>query len=253
MCDVVQYCIVVGLLGWFTFRGAQQLGYDWQWYRVSQYFITSVDGVWVFGPLLTGLWVTFQITAASLGLALCIGLATVLLRKSSSFVGHGLAVGYVELIRNTPLLIQLFIIYFVIAPVLGMERFSSAVLALSMFEGAYISEIFRAGIQSVPPGQWEASFSLGMPVSWTYREVILPQAVRYVLPPLTGQAITLVKDSALVSTIAIYDLTMQGQAIIAETFLTFEIWFTIAAMYLAVTLSLSLLVHMLKRRYSYEL
>jgi polar amino acid transport system permease protein len=121
-------------------------------------------------------------------------------------------------------------------------------LALSLFEGAYTSEIFRSGILSVARGQHEAARSIGLTAYHTYRFIIIPQAVRTVLPPLTSQAISLIKDSALVSTIAIYDLTMQAQALIAETYLTFEIWFTVAAMYLVITISLSVLVSFLERR-----
>ena len=146
---------------------------------------------------------------------------------------------YIEAIRNTPLLIQIFFIYFVLGPLLGLERLPAAILSLSLFEGAYIAEIFRSGILSVPRQQIEAAYSLGLGPFATYRHVILPQAVRTVLPPLTSQAISLIKDSALVSTIAIYDLTMQAQAIIAETFLTFEIWLTVAALYLVITCTLS--------------
>jgi len=135
--------------------------------------------------------------------------------------------------------VQIFFIYFVLAPVLDISRFASAVMALSLFEGAYASEIFRAGIVAVASAQWEGAFSLGLNRWQVYRLVILPQAIRKMLPPLTGQAVSLVKDSALVSTIAIYDLTMRGQEIIAETYLVFEIWFTIAVLYLVLTISLS--------------
>jgi polar amino acid transport system permease protein len=133
--------------------------------------------------------------------------------------------------------------------VLGLNRFCSAVLALSLFEGAYASEIFRAGIVSIARGQWEAAYSLGLSGYHTYRHIILPQAIRRILPPLTSQAISLIKDSALVSTIAIYDLTMQAQALISETYLTFELWFTVALMYLAVTVTLSLVVAVMERRF----
>jgi polar amino acid transport system permease protein len=131
---------------------------------------------------------------------------------------------------------------------LDISGFVSAVLALSLFEGAYASEIFRAGIVSIQRGQWEAAFSIGLNRYRTYRFVILPQALRHILPPLTSQAISLIKDSALVSTIAIYDLTMRGQAIIAETFLVFEIWFTVAAIYLSITLLLSATVSFMEKR-----
>jgi polar amino acid transport system permease protein len=150
-----------------------------------------------------------------------------------------------ELIRNTPLLVQLFFIYFVFAPVLGIGRFTAGVLALSLFEGAYASEIFRAGIVSIDKGQWEAAHSLGLSAIHTYRYIILPQAIRRILPPLTSQAVSLIKDSALVSTVAIYDLTMQAQVIISETFLTFEVWFTVAAIYLVLTVVLSTIADIL--------
>jgi polar amino acid transport system permease protein len=126
------------------------------------------------------------------------------------------------------------------------------VLALSLFEGAYAAEIFRAGITSIHRSQWEAAYSLGLSVSHTYLRVVLPQAIRRMLPPLTSQAISLIKDSALVSTIAIYDLTLEGQVIVSETFLTFEIWFTVAAIYLLLTVSLSFAVNTMDRRLRVE-
>ena len=125
-------------------------------------------------------------------------------------------------------------------------------MALSLFEGAYASEIFRAGIVSVHRGQWEAAFSIGLNNYQTYRLIILPQALRRILPPLTSQAVSLIKDSALVSTIAIYDLTMRAQTIIAETFLVFEIWFTVAAIYLTITLALSATVFYMEKRLEIE-
>jgi polar amino acid transport system permease protein len=192
--------------------------------------------------------VTLRISVLALLLSSLLGLTAALLRLSASFTARALARTYLELIRNTPLLIQIFLIYFVLAPILDIGAFASAVLALGLFEGAYAAEILRAGIVSLPRGQWEAAHSLGLGAWPTWRYVILPQALRRVLPPLAGQAISLVKDSALVSTIAIYDLTMQGQKIVAETFLVFEIWFTVAAIYLVLTCSLSLAVRALERR-----
>jgi polar amino acid transport system permease protein len=246
--DVAKFLVVVGILVWMIARGTERLGYNWQWYRVPRYMFTVEDGRFVAGPLLEGLMVTFRITVVSLFLAVMFGLVTALFRLSNSFTARALARGYLELIRNTPLLIQLFFIYFVLSPVIGMSAFTSAVLALSLFEGSYTSEILRAGIISIHRGQWEAAYSLGMNTFNTYRYIILPQAIRRILPPLTSQAVSLIKDSALVSTIAIYDLTMRGRAIIAETFLTFEIWFTVAAIYLVITVSLSFLVHAMEKR-----
>ena len=231
-------------------QGAENLGYNWQWNRVTRYVISSSADGWQFGPLMQGLWLTLGITFLSLCLSLTIGLISALMRLSASPMARGIAWVYLELIRNTPLLIQIFIIYFVFAPILDLGRFTSAILALSLFEGAYASEIIRAGIQAIPAGQWEASSALGMNKGQSYRYIVLPQALRQMIPPLTSQGISLVKDSALVSTIAIYDLTMQGQQIIAETFLTFEIWFVVAAIYLAVTTVLSILVKYLEYQLS---
>ncbi len=249
--ELLQLCaflVLVSGLCWGLQQGAANLGYNWQWSRVPRYLVTSAADGWHAGPLLQGLWLTLLITAISLVLAFLLGLITALMRLSRSPMAIILAKIYLEAIRNTPLLIQIFIIYFVFAPILDLGRLTSAVLALSLFEGAYASEVIRAGILAVPAGQSEASASLGMNRYHNYRFIILPQALRKVIPPLTSQGISLVKDSALVSTIAIYDLTMQGQQIVAETFLTFEIWFTVAAIYLIVTLSLALLVKVLEDR-----
>ena len=146
---------------------------------------------------------------------------------------------YLEVIRNTPLVVQIYLIYFVIGPILGLGRFASAVMALSLFEGSYMSEIFRAGIVSLHKGQWEAAHSLGLSTFDTYRDVILPQAIRRILPPLTGEVISLIKNTSLVSLVSLSDLALQARVIAADTFLTFEIWFTTALIYLAITVPLS--------------
>lgn len=253
-CDLVAYALLMGGLVLLVFRGAESSGYTWQWYRAWRFLVVMPSGG---GPepglLLQGLWVTLQIAACSLVLALILASVTVVLRLSRLRSGQLLARGYVESVRNTPLLVQLFVTYFVMAPVFGLERFSAAVLALAVFEGAYMAEILRAGIAAVPAGQWEASRSLGMDEPGTYMQVVLPQALRRSLPPLTGQAVSLVKDSSLVSAIAIHELTMQAQTIIAETFLTFEVWLLTAAIYLAVTLLLSGAAHLLEKRLRYEI
>lgn len=246
--DILLFLTLLAALIWLVLRGAADVGYSWQWYRIPRYLFTTREGGITAGPLLQGLRVTLVISLASLVLALAIGLCTALLRLSRSFAGRGLANIYLETSRNTPLLIQIFFIYFVLGPVFNLDRMAAAIIALSLFEGAYASEIFRAGLESVPKGQVEAARSLGLPPLATYRLIIIPQAVRTMLPPLTSQAISLIKDSALVSTIAIYDLTMQAQALVAESYLTFEIWFTVAALYLTITALLSLFVGILEKR-----
>ncbi len=246
--DLVKYLATLGILGFLFLYNSVQLGYNWQWYRVGKYLVSMSDLGPEPGLLLQGLAVTVRISVVSLALSSFIGLASALLKLSSSLVGRIIAEVYIELIRNTPLLIQLLFWYFVIAPVFELGAFSTAVIALSLFEGAYASEIIRGGILAVPRGQWEAAYSLGMSKGLAYRWVVLPQAIRTMLPPLAGQGVSLIKDSALVSAIAVYDLTMQGQAIVAETFLSFEIWFTVALLYLAMTLPLSQLVRFIEKK-----
>lgn len=223
------------------------LRYDWHWYRVGRYLFDASRGFPFPGPLLRGLGITLQISFISLVAAFLLGVITAFMRLSEGKVAPLAAGLYVEAIRNTPLLIQLFFIYFVIAPVFGMKAMPSAILALALFEGAYASEIIRGGIMATDKGQWEAAYCLGLTGRDAYRDVILPQAFRNTLPSLASQAISTVKDSALVSTIAIYDLTMRGREIISETFLTFEIWFTVAAIYLILTLGLQVCIHLIDR------
>lgn len=250
--DFALFALVLGLAAWFIAAGESNLEYHWKWYRMPRYLFTTVDGAFTAGPLMQGLLVTFQITGLAMVLAMTFGLTTAILRQSSSFTARLVARGYVEFIRNTPLLTQIFFIYYVIAPVVGLGGFGSAVLALALFEGAYASEIFRAGIVSVAEGQWEAAYSLGLSRWDTYRTVIVPQAVRRVLPPLTGVAVSLIKDSSLASTIAIYELTQHGNVISSDTFMVFEVWFTVAAIYLSITWPLSLAVAAMEQRFRVE-
>lgn len=235
------------IAGCIVYAG-RNIEYNWQWYRVSEYLILFKDGLITKGILVDGLIVTVKISAISLLFTIVIGSVTALLRFSKSPVLNGVVIIYVETIRNTPLLIQLFVVYFVISPVIGLSPFTSAVAALSLFEGAYASEIIRTGILRVPEDQWEASFSLGLSNFDTYRHVIIPQALRQILPMLAGQGVSLIKDSALVSTISIADLTMRGQSIVSDTYLTFEIWFTVAFCYFILTASLSTVISLWERK-----
>jgi len=247
--DIIQYILLVGVISWLMSMSTARLGYIWHWYRVPRYLFTFKEGALLAGPLIRGLLLTLKISGISLVLSFFLGLGTALLRLSGSVTGKLLARGYLELIRNTPLLVQLFVMYFIVGPIFDLDRFMSAVLALSLFEGAYASEIFRAGIVSIQKGQWDACHSLGLSMLDTYRYVILPQAIRRILPPLTNQAVALVKDSALVSLVALEDLTQQARITIAQTFLAFEIWFVVAAIYLIITVSLSFLVRYLEKRF----
>ncbi len=203
---------------------------------------------WRVGPLSRGLWVTVWISFVSGVFGLLLGLVAGLSRVSRNPTLRGLAIIYVEVIRGTPLLVQIFIFYFFIGTVLSLDRIVAGIGALALFTGAYVAEIVRAGIQSIPRGQSEAARSLGMTAGQAMRYIILPQAFKRTLPPLAGQFISLVKDSSLVSVIAITDLTKSGREVITSTFATFEIWFTVAALYFLLTAMLSQLVLWMERR-----
>ncbi|MEW5733982.1 MAG: amino acid ABC transporter permease [Thermodesulfobacteriota bacterium] len=246
--DAAKFMALSAFLLYLLYRGGRALPYHFQWYRVPRYFFSFQDGALVWGPLMRGLGMTLAISAASFVLALVFGVSSAMLRLSGSAAGGALSRLYVESIRNTPLLTQILFLYFVIGPLFALSRYVCAILALALFEGAYASEIIRAGVLSVDPGQWEACHSLGLSRWQAYTRVVLPQAFRKVLPPLTGQTVSLVKDSALVSVIAVYDLAMAAQDLVADTFLAFEIWFAAAGLYLALTLSLSALSGAVERR-----
>ena len=245
--DTFQLLILGGGLIWLVLRGAAEMNYVWQWHRVPQYIYKVIDGELIFGPLIDGLLVTLEIGAYSIVLGLVIGLITAFLRLSDSYSGKLLATVYLELVRNTPLLIQLFVFYFVLGPIFEIDRFWVAVLCISFFEGSFAAEIIRGGIVSVPKGQVEAGASLGLSRAATYRYITLPQALPIILPPLAGILVNLIKHSAIVSVIAVFDLTTSGLDIIPETFMAFEIWITVASMYLVITISLSIVISRFER------
>ena len=245
--DTFQLLILGGGIIWLLLRGAAEMNYVWQWHRVPQYIYKVIDGELIFGPLLDGLIVTLELSVYSIALGLLIGLITAFLRLSDSYSGKLLATVYLELVRNTPLLIQLFVFYFVLGPIFEIDRFWVAVLCISFFEGSFASEIIRGGILSVRKGQVEAGASLGFSRAATYRYVILPQALPIILPPLAGILVNLIKHSAIVSVIAVFDLTTSGLDIISETFMAFEIWITVASMYLVITISLSIVISRFER------
>lgn len=203
-----------------------------------------------FPLLLMGAAVTVEITVVSVALGFFIGLAVGVARISGYKILRIMAAIYADCIRGTPLLVQIFLIYFALPIATGtrVEPFFAAVLACGINSGAYVSEIFRAGIQSVDPGQMEAGRSLGLNWGQTMRYIILPQAVKNILPPLGNEFIAMLKDSSLVSVIGFEELTRRGQLIIAKTYGSFEIWLTVAALYLVMTLAISRLVSYLEAR-----
>jgi len=249
---VALYLFVIAAIAWVAYAGALQMGYNWQWYQIPKYIYTFTDDGFQAGEILWGLWSTIVLSTVSFVLATVLGLCVALLRLSGLVVGKGVAIGYLEFIRNIPLLVLLYLFYYVLGPVFGFDRWTAAVLTLAVFHSALISEIFRAGINSVAPGQWEAAASIGMSKAQAYRYIILPQSVRFMLPPLTGEVVHLIKSSAIVSVIAVAELTTIGRNIISDTYMSFEIWFTIAAVYLALTLVLSFGVSAVERRFQPE-
>lgn len=247
--EALQFLLLAGVLVAFSVQGAQSMGYEWKWDKVPRYLYRVVDGELIWGPLMQGLFVTLDITWKAGLIAVAIGLLAALMRLSRSVVGPALAWLYVELIRNTPILVQMLITYFIIAAILGIPRDWAGILCLAFYEGAFVAEIVRGGILAVRKGQREAGLSLGLSTADLYRDIILPQAIPLMLPPLGGVLVNLVKHSAIVSVIAVYDLTTQARTIISDTFMAFEIWLTTAALYLVVTVTLSLFVAWLERRY----
>ena len=250
--SIIIYFIVVGVIVWGSFTGAQNMGYNWQWYRVPQYLYSFTDDGFQFGELLIGLGATIQLSLTAFVLACLIGLLVALLRLSDLVLGRAVAVAFLELIRNIPLLVLLYLFYYVLGPIFGLDRYTASILTLAVFHSALISEILRAGINAVATGQWEAAKSIGMSQTQTYRYIILPQSVRFMLPPMTGEVVHLIKSSAIVSVIAVAELTTLGRNIISDTYMSFEIWFTVAMVYMVVTLILSIGVSYLERRYAVD-
>ncbi|GIW31865.1 MAG: glutamine ABC transporter permease [Meiothermus sp.] len=201
--------------------------------------------------LLQGAWVTLRITALSLVFGILLGTLVALARMSPMRWLSGLTLGYIELLRGTPLLVQIFLIFFGIPQLTQQQinEFVAGVIAFSINSSAYVAEILRAGIQSIPKGQREAALSLGFSPTQTLRYIILPQAFTRVIPPLVNEGITLLKNSSLLSAIAVVELTRAGQLISARTFKPFEMYLAVSLIYLVMTLALSFVARQLERRW----
>lgn len=195
-----------------------------------------------------GILTTFQVTVVSIVFALIIGLFTGLGRVSRITIINRIATVYVEVIRGIPLLVQLFYIYFALGQFVIVPRMGAAVIAMSICYGAYMGEIFRAGILAIPKGQMEAALAIGLSRSQAMRKVILPQTLRMVLPPIGNEFIALLKDSSLVSILAVSDLLRRGREYAATTFRYFETYTIVALIYLVMTLFFSKLVSIMEER-----
>ena len=213
---------------------------------------------WKPGLLIVGLWLTLKISVIATIAGIIIGVIGGLSRLSSNPAVKWLTIVYVELIRGSPLMVQILIWYFVLGTVIndllaayGLGRlpaFWYGVASLACFAGAYVTEIVRAGIQSIHRGQTEAARSLGMSYAQSMRYIILPQALRRILPPLAGQFISLIKDSSLLGIIAIRDLTKAAREIVSASLQPFEVYLLLGILYLVLTFSLSMAVQHMEKR-----
>ena len=207
----------------------------------------------IIGPLLSGTAVTLQVFVITLALSVPLGLALALLRISRFRVVSGLVNGYIWLMRGTPLMLQMLFIYFALpfVPVIGVRLpdFPSAILAFVLNYGAYFAEIFRAGIQSIDRGQYEGARVLGMTYPQTMRRIVLPQVVKRILPPLSNETITLVKDTSLIYVLAMNDLLRAARGIVQRDFTTTP-FVVAAAFYLLMTLVLTLGFARLEKKYA---
>jgi polar amino acid transport system permease protein len=254
--DLVLGALIIAFGFYIVHKVSVGLSYKWNWGAIPQYFFRydSATSSWVPNILVEGFLTTIRLSIWATVFATFIGIVMGLSRVSQSLFKRLVGGTYVELIRNLPPLVLIFIFYFFVStqtlalmtflfakPSL-FTAFISALITLSIFEGAYITEIVRAGIQSIEKGQWEAADALGLSKWQRMRLIILPQAIQRILPPLAGQFISTIKDSAIVSVISIQELTFQGMELMSTTYFTFEIWITITAMYLILTLTCSLTV-----------
>ncbi len=200
------------------------------------------------GPILNGLWITLKISFFAALLTFAVGILVALMKLSSWIFLRDIATVYITIVRGTPLLVQIFLFYFIVANIFELDRFVAGVLSLGIFFGAYMAEILRGAIQSIDKGQLEAANSLGISKFQAMRYIILPQAFKRALPTLVGEMIAIVKDSSLVSVISITDLTKVGKEIVANTFSPFETWIVVALLYLCITSILSFVGHRLEKR-----
>jgi polar amino acid transport system permease protein len=193
-------------------------------------------------------FMTLQITTLGILTGLVLGLVISLAKISRNRLFNGLASAYIFVIRGTPLLLQLFIIYYGLTTIVTLEPFPSAIIALGVHNGAYIAEIFRGSIQSIHYGQMEAARSLGMPHAVAMRRIVLPQAFKRAVPPLGNQFIIALKDSSLASTIAVSELLLRGRQLGSSSFMYMEMLIIVALWYLIMTSVLTYGVHRVETR-----
>ncbi len=282
LLDALVVLGVAACLFWLAGRVGARLQYRWNWAVIPQFLVhTDASGHWRAGRLLLGFFATIRLSLWAGALALCIGTLAGLARLHPRPFWRLWGGTYVMAVRNTPPLVLIFLFnYFLSAQLvaaLGLDAlmprlaaltpsllrapaealfgpagqapaFATAVLTLALIEGAYVAEIVRAGVQSVESGQWDAAYALGFGRRRALAYVILPQAFRRMVPALTGQFVSTLKDSAIVSVISIPELTFQAQELVSATYRAFEVWTLVFVLYLALGLPCSLAAHRLEKR-----
>ncbi len=281
LVDVAALAIVIAAISFFLARMGSVLAYEWNWGAIPRYFVFRDTETGSLAPniLVRGFFTTVKLSVWSMVLAFFMGTLSGIMGARGDGFQRFVSRTYVEIVRNIPSLVLVILFYYFVSSrfldILGLDvwlrgqsqgvrdaaglvltgpgqinAFVSAVAALGLYEGAYISEIVRGGILGLPRGQWEAASSIGLSGSQTFRLVILPQAFRKVAFPLAGQFISTIKDSAIVSVISIQELTFQGMELMAATFLTFEVWVTVTLLYFILTFSLSMTINYFEKRSS---
>jgi len=237
------HLVVVAVLFLAVGAAFARVDYEWNWAAVWDYRQKFLQG-WL---------VTVGISLAALVMSVLVGGVVALLLRSGNVLAEAAARVYVELIRGTPLLVQLLIGFYVVATAVGLgNRYVAGVLLLSLFSGAYMAEIFRGGLDAIPKAQIDSGRAIGLAPWQIFRLVVLPQAARLALPAVAGQLVSLVKDSSLLSVIAISEFTLNAQEVNSFTYSTLESYLPLAAGYLLLTLPLSALARRLERRFRYE-
>lgn len=240
---IAVHAAVVAAYAGLIWLAAARVDYAWNW-----------EGVWEYREMLLKGWLaTVVISLAALVGSGLIGVAGAVCLQSRSVVLEAVVRVYVELIRGTPLLVQLLIGFYLVATAIGLEnRYVAGALILALFSGAYMVEIFRGGLAAIPRGQHDAAAAIGLSPWQSFWLVVLPQAARIVLPPVAGQLASLIKDSSLLSVIAISEFTLAAQEINSFTYSSLESYLPLAAGYLMLTLPLSWVAGLLERRFHFE-
>ena len=237
------WLIILFLLSIFIWSGFNKLDYEIRWSSLYDYR-------WNF---LQGSINTIIISAISLITSLIIGVFFGLSQKSSFLLLRYFSQTFIEIIRGTPLLVQILIFFYVIANAIGLDnRFISGIIIMSIFSGAYIAEIVRGGVESIGKSQWETGRAIGLSTIQIYRYIVFPQVITRILPSLAGQFVSLIKDSSLLSIIAIKEFTMAAREMNANTFSTLEAYIPLAIGYLILTIPISRLTRKIEKKYSFD-